>query len=268
MSHVERYYDEHAEQEWLRLERDRTEFALTIRALAEYLPPAPASVLDIGGGPGRYAIALAQRGYAVTLADLSQAELDVAAAKAVEAGVVLDACVRADVRDLSRFEDEVFDAVVLMGPLYHLLEEDDRLRAVREGLRVLRAGGVLFAAFISRYAAIRYWAKYDPMQVVNDLPRYESQIATGQTAQAVGFTDLYLAHPTEVQPFMERAGAETLDLIGVEGVISMIRDKVQELTGEAWERWMDLNYRLGRDPSTHGGAEHLLYVGRKASGSG
>jgi hypothetical protein len=149
-----------------------------------------------------------------------------------------------------------------MGPLYHLLDEQDRATAVRECVRVLRPGAPLFAAFITRYAPIRYWAKYDPMRVVNDLPWYEERIETGRFDPAFEFTDLYCARPQEIVPFMERLGLETVDLVGCEGVVSMIRDRIQELEGPAWDAWVDLNFRLGRDPSTHGCAEHLLYVGR------
>jgi hypothetical protein len=77
------------------------------------------------------------------------------------------------------------------------------------------------------------------------------------------FTDAYFTDPSEVKPFMEKNGFETIDLIACEGVISMIEEKVNELTGELWEAWVKLNYKLGKDPTVHGAAEHLLYVGRK-----
>jgi SAM-dependent methyltransferase len=261
---VRQYYDDNADHEWLRLANDRVEFALTVRALEEYLPPAPARVLDIGGGPGRYAIELARRGYAVTLADISEAELAIARARAGEADVALDDVVACDARDLSRYADGGFDAVLMMGPLYHLLDAGDRRRAIGESLRVLAPGGRYFAAYITRTAVLRFWAKYDPARVSNDRARYERHLRTGEVRDNFGFTDVYLAHPTEIVPTMEAAGFSTLDLIGVEGVISMIREKVNELQGDAWETWVDLNYRLGKDPSNHGGAEHLLYVGQKA----
>ncbi|HEX6386847.1 MAG TPA: methyltransferase domain-containing protein [Anaerolineae bacterium] len=85
--HVERHYYQQAQREWERLERHRTEFAVTLRALADCLPPPPATILDVGGGPGRYAIALTQRGYTVTLLDLSRNNLALARVKAQEAGV-------------------------------------------------------------------------------------------------------------------------------------------------------------------------------------
>jgi SAM-dependent methyltransferase len=84
LSDVERYYDQQARYEWERFDRHRIEFAVTLRALAEHLPPLPARVLDVGGGPGRYTIELARRGYAVTDLDLSTVSLEFAAAQAAE----------------------------------------------------------------------------------------------------------------------------------------------------------------------------------------
>ena len=166
MTNVEQYYDADAEKEWVRLDRDRVEFAVTLRAFDEYLPAAPARVLDIGGGPGRYAIELTRRGYDVTLADISEVELSIAREKSAEAGVALSGVTKADARDLGAFADGSFDAVLLMGPLYHLLEEADRQTAVSEAVRVARPGGIVMATNITRYAAIRWWAKHHPMQVV------------------------------------------------------------------------------------------------------
>ncbi|MGA9347428.1 MAG: class I SAM-dependent methyltransferase, partial [Anaerolineae bacterium] len=125
-------YDQQPEREWERLERHRTEFALTLRALAEHLPPPPARVLDCGGGPGRYAIELARRGYDVTLFDLSTECLRLAQEKAAQAGVTLAGYEQGTATDLSRFPDDAFDALLLMGPLYHLLEEKDRQQALAE----------------------------------------------------------------------------------------------------------------------------------------
>ncbi|MFO7662298.1 MAG: class I SAM-dependent methyltransferase [Chloroflexota bacterium] len=81
MNPVEAHYDRHAEQEWERLERHRTEFAVTCRILVDNLPSPPANILDIGGGPGRYALHLIQQGYDVTLLDLSSNCLDLATKK-------------------------------------------------------------------------------------------------------------------------------------------------------------------------------------------
>jgi ubiquinone/menaquinone biosynthesis C-methylase UbiE len=236
---------------------------VTLRALDEYLPPAPARVLDIGGGPGRYAIELTRRGYGVTLADISEGELLLATENAAEAGEQFAAVVKADARDLRQFEDVAFDAVLLMGPLYHLLEESDRRRAVAETMRVARGGGIVLATNITRYAAIRFWAKRDPMQVVDHRAVYEQQIVTGKTPNAEGFTDQYFMPPAELPALFAEARAAHIVTIACGGVVSMIAEKLNELDGGPWDYWVDLNYRLGKDPDAHGLAEHLLYVGRK-----
>src|SRR5207245_3120263 len=79
----------------------------------------------------------------------------------------------------------------------------------------------------------------------------------------MGFTSSYFAHPAEIRPLLKRNGFEDLDLIGCEGAVSMIEEKINELKGDEFDSWVDLNYRLGKDMSLHGAAEHLLYVGRK-----
>ncbi len=263
MSKIEQFYDGAVAREWERLDRHRMEFAITRRALAEHLPPPPAVILDIGGGPGRYAIALAGQGYAVTLLDLSQGLLDWARGKAAEAGVAVADYVHGNALDLGRFPAATFDAALLMGPLYHLLQAEDRARAVREAARVLKPGGLVFASFIVRYAAVRWGAKFAAERILEWRAREEGVLTTGHNVTEGGFTDSYFAHPAEIRPLMEGGGFETLDLLACEGVISMLEDEINPLQGEAWDAWVALNYRVCRDPSIHGAAEHLLYVGRK-----
>jgi len=268
LSETEAFYDQNAEYEWDRLQRHRMEFAVTLRAFEGHLPPAPAKIADIGGGPGRYSIALAQRGYHVTLFDLSKGCLEFAKRKAREAGVELSAYVHGSATTLKSLGDESFKAVLLMGPLYHLPTEKERRQALQEARRVLRRGGIVFATFITRYAPVRWIAKNEP--VSHDYLELAKQIlCTGvqrpsREAQHFGRTSAYFAEPAEIGPLMESEGFDTLDVIACEGIISMIDEKINELADEAFGIWVELNYRLGRDPSVHGGAEHLLYVGRKS----
>src|ERR1700692_30077 len=139
---VEHYYDEETHIEWQRLERHRTEFAVTMRALTDYLPSAPQTILDDGGGPGRYTLALSSLGYQVTLLDLSQGNLTLAQQKAQERNISIHQYVHGHALNLSSLLPENFDAVLLMGPLYHLLTESERQQAVREAWQALRPGGL------------------------------------------------------------------------------------------------------------------------------
>jgi 2-polyprenyl-3-methyl-5-hydroxy-6-metoxy-1,4-benzoquinol methylase len=260
---VESLYDSSPQREWERLERHRTEFAVSLRALQDYLPPPPAQIVDIGGGPGRYAIALTQQGYTVTLVDLSRANLALARQKAKEAGVALQDYIHANALELGMLAAEWFDAALVFGPLYHLLDECERRQAVCQAFAKLKPGGALFAAFIGRYAPARNAAKEDPAWIIEERASHEMILRSGQY-RGTGFP-AYFAHPAEIQPFMESFGLRTLGLLACEGVISMIEDKVNALDDEAWTAWVELNYQLGKDPSVHGIAEHLLYIGEKTA---
>lgn len=261
---AEPFYDGYAPQEWQRLEKHRTEFAVSLRAINEFLPSPPCAVLDVGGGPGRYAIELSRQGYRVTLLDISRENLRLALQKASEAQVSLAGTIHANALDLSKLDSAGYDAVLLMGPLYHLLSHGERAQAIREAMRVLRPGGRLFAAFITRFAPFRYQAIGEPAWLVEN-PEYALQLLeTGIHDQPTGFAKAYYAQPDEVMPFMEGCGLRTLNLVGCEGVVAEHEEKVNALTGKAWEAWVDLNYKLGQDPTLYGASDHLLYIGEKS----
>jgi ubiquinone/menaquinone biosynthesis C-methylase UbiE len=266
MNKVEHFYDEHAEYEWNRLARHRMEFEVTLRAMAEYLPPAPARVLDIGGGPGRYSITLAKRGYRMTLLDLSAGLLEFARHKAAEEGAALEQIIHGNALDLAPLPDAAFDAVLLMGPLYHLLQLPQRQQAVREAHRVLKPGGVCLAAFINRYAPILDAAYAYPEWLMEDPSKAEKLLSTdGALVIDDGFVDAYFTHPSEVRPLMEGAGFQSLQLLPSEGLLSQNEAKVNALDEAGFAAWADLNYRIAKDPTVAGASEHLLWVGRKPS---
>ncbi len=264
MNRVEGYYDRNALDEWERLERHPTEFAVTMLALADYLPSPPARIADIGGGPGRYAIALAQVGYAVTLVDLSRSSLALAREKAEAAGVTLETVLHANALDLSELASSTYDGVLLFGPLYHLLVEEERLRAVREAVRLLKPCGTLFAAFVTRFAQFRWAAHHDAAWLARDREYTEQFLATGIHRHPDLFTDAYFAHPDEIAPFMEAAGLSIVCMVGCEGAVSHNEGRVNQLKGDDWAYWARLNYRLGQEPSMYGASDHLLYIGRKS----
>ncbi len=263
MEDVESYYDQHAGSEWQRLARHRTEYATTRMAMDRYLP-SKSRILDVGGGPGRYAIDLALSGHRVVLLDLSRLNLDLAREKAGEANADLEILVQGNALDLGEFADKSFDAVLCLGPLYHLTSPCDRSRAISEALRVLVPGGLLFAAFITCYAPIRDVAKNAPSVLEQRPESVRRWLNDGITDGGEGFTSAHFTHPFDVRPLMESFDMETLRIAGAEGAVSMIDDQINGASGQLWDMWVDLNYRLGEDPCLWGASEHLLYVGRKA----
>ena len=266
MNRIEQFYDANPQYEWERLERHRVEYGITLLSLQEHLPAPPAAIIDVDGSVGRYAIELARRGYAVTLVDISAACLEFARAKAAERNVELTGCARADARDLAGFAEASFDAALLMGPLYHLLDHAERLRAVREARRLLRPGGPVFAVFIGRYAPIQYAAAQRP-EYISALPEeLESILGSGvyrRPAGSEGFIDAWFAHPADVPPLMAEGGFEQLDLIGCEPLVNELEARVNQAPPELHRQWIELLYRLSRDESLLGACAHLLYVGRR-----
>jgi len=262
---IAQYYDGRVDDEWERMDRHRTEYALTSRALAECLPPPPVHILDCGSGPGRYAIELARQGYRVTVFDLSGENLRRARRKAEEAGVELHGYVQGNAINLSQFQDEAFDAVLLMGPLYHLLDQSERLLALQESQRVLKSGGPLLAAFIGRYSGHMDAAGRNPQVVIEQQDVSERLLASGKlyNPQQPGGFIAYMAHPAEIQPLVQQAELELERLINLEGLVAGNESQINDLSEPCWQTWAEINARVSEDPCLLGAANHLLAVARK-----
>lgn len=271
---VRAYYASFGEREWARLENPddgAIEFAITRHTLTTYLP-ADARVLDIGGGPGRYAIWLARRGHRVVLADLSPELLSIALSKIDEALVasLVEDVVEADARDLSRWADGSFDAVLCLGPFYHLPDPEDRHRAASELHRVLRPGGTVFVALMPRYAFLRRTLAIPDERRHLAQPDFVSRLLEdGVFVNDIPgrFTDGYGVCPEQVAPYFEKYGFTKLTLLSTEGIVVDIQRALFELaedTPSAYEAAFDLVIRTASEPSILGMASHLLYVGRRS----
>ena len=219
-SEILAYYRRAREGGRLRSGVFRLEFLRTQEVMERWLPKPPAVILDIGGGPGAYAAWLAERGYEVHLVDpvpelIEQArQLDETRARRLASYRVGDA------RALDR-QDRSADVVLLMGPLYHLPQAEERRRALREAYRVLVPGGLAFAAAISRFAsaleglARDYFADPDFSKIVQrDLAEGTHENATGKLEY---FTTAYFHRPEELEAEVRQAGFAMRELIGLEG---------------------------------------------------
>lgn len=264
VSDIADYYNSDPGREHYRLERHQLEYDLTWRYLETYLP-AHGSILEIGAATGRYTIGLAQRGYAVTAVDLSAAELEAGRKHVAAAGLEQQVqFVVADARDLSAVAETNFDAVLLMGPLYHLIAEADRKAALSQALDRLRDGGLLFSAFISRFGIFGDLMKNVP-DWIEDQAEVRSILAQGYNRdnfRSGGFRG-HFVRVAEIAPLHESLGYETLVVAGVEPAISADDDSYNRLTGEQRQAWLDLLYTVSTEESSVGASRHLLYIGRK-----
>jgi ubiquinone/menaquinone biosynthesis C-methylase UbiE len=264
---ITRFYQEVAEEGRLTSGPGQLEFARTREVVLRYLPPAPATILDVGGAAGSYALWLAERGYQVHLIDAVPRHIEEAQRKSAAAPKGICTVQLGDARALP-FNDGSADGVLLLGPLYHLTDAADRLRALREAYRVLRPGGRIFAAAISRCAsALDGMARdlfADPLFaaiVQQDLDQGQHRNETGNWNY---FTTAYFHRPEELQGEVTSAGFTCQGVFGLEGPGWILSDFDQ--------RWADPRKRedllrvaraLEREPSIVGLSAHLLAVGTR-----
>jgi len=260
------FYNNDPQEEHRRLEEHQLEFDLTWRFLEAYLPPK-GKILEIGAGTGRYTLGLVQRGYTVTAVDISEENLKLSKSSLTHAGFAEKAhFVLGDARYLIGVPEKEFDAVLMMGPLYHLVEESDRQMAVREAHARLRPGGVIFSAFISRLGIWGDLLKNVP-ELIEEQEEVRSVLSRGRDPESWprGGFRAYFATVAEIAPLHESSGFETLKVVGVEPCISADDESYNNLTGEWRKLFLDLFYEISDEPSIIGASRHLLYIGRKKS---
>jgi SAM-dependent methyltransferase len=258
---IRAYYDTGVELDRLAQGYSRIEFARTKELLGRHLPGPPAAVLDLGGGPGAYAVWLHELGYRVRLVDASP--LHVGRARELAAGRF--EAVEGDARRLAE-EPDSYDAVLLLGPLYHLTERDDRLLALREARRVLRPGGLVTAAAISRFASRLDGLYGGYLSDPRFWPVVEQDLVGGQHRSPPGdlpaFTTAYFHRPEELAAEVREAGFELEGLFGVEGPGWLLTDRWDDEQGR--ENILRVARAVEEEPTVIGTSAHLLAIGRVA----
>jgi SAM-dependent methyltransferase len=258
------FYNSDPEKEHERLERHQLEYDLTWRFLDQYLPPQ-GSILEIGAATGRYTLELVKRGYQVTAVDMSTALLEECKKIITDEGLERQVHFAvADARDLGIVVEKDFDAVLLMGPLYHLIAKDDRIQALQEAFDRLRAGGILFSAFISRFGILGDVLRNIP-DWIEDQKEVRSVLKRGKRPDDYprgGFRG-YFAQISEIAPLHEAIGFETITLAGVEPAISADDESYNRLQGKQRQLWLDLLFEVSTEMSIIGASRHILYIGKK-----
>lgn len=230
-----------------RLEFERTQEV--VRAST----PAPARVLDLGGGTGVHAIALARDGYEVVLVD--PVESHIAAAQSAGVG-------SAFVGDARRLDlpDDSFDAVLMAGPLYHLASRDDRLQALREARRVCRVGGSVHVAAIPRLTAFAT-AALDPDLLQASPDAWLDLLRNGTPVPLLRFPAGHFHTPRELHDEMTAAGFTQVDVIGLEGPAGLALETTPDVSEADYEAAKRLARTFEGTPDIRDFSNHLLATG-------
>ena len=271
LAQVRAAYDRYPEREWQRLEsgaQARLEYLITTHALQLHLPsPDPAChLLDAGGGPGRYTLALAARGYCMTLLDLSPALLSIARQQIAQAPLLIHQHIQTieegSITDLSRFRDQQFDAILCLGgALSHILDESEHQRALHELGRVARRGAPLFISIMNRlgsYCSTIQWQTYS---------RFSPQFArTGIGTIGPANAPAYFFLPEEFLSSLETAGLRVSRLYGCNGLGAQLEEQhLLDLMAdeERWPLWRDLLLATADQITIVGVSNHLLAVAHR-----
>jgi ubiquinone/menaquinone biosynthesis C-methylase UbiE len=265
---IHEYYNQGREQNRLLSAGGKLEFTRTQEIILRYLQTPPAVILDIGGGAGIHALPLANLGYEVHLRDIIPLHIEQALSASQDQQNHPLASVRiGDARQLE-FADNIADAVLLLGPLYHLTERSERVQALKEAYRVLRPSGVLVAAIISRYASLfdgvargfladPYFAEI----VERDLDEGQHRNPKNEPGY---FSTAYFHHPDEVRDEVIEAGFQLEAILPVEGPGWLMPDFDTFWENEAnRERLLHIIRKVESDPAILSVSAHIVAVSRK-----
>lgn len=270
---IHRYYE--AGQEASRLETpfSRWEKLRTLDILCRFLPCPPASILDVGGAAGAYAFPLAQMGYVVDLFDpvpLHIAQAREAARQRAAMGAHIPRQIQLAEARAIPCENEAADAVLFFGPLYHLTEREDRLKAIREAHRVLRNGGVLLAVAISRFASALDGIGRGLIRDPRFVSIVEQDLKTGQHRNGTNnleyFTTAFFHHPDELKEELIEGGFRSPRLCAVEGPIWNVPepDTAEQREQLMAQQFIAMMRAIESEPALMGASAHMMGIATKA----
>ncbi len=262
------YYDQVDEEGRLAIGLGQLELVRTQEILSRYLPSPPAAIGDVGGGAGIHALWLARKGYQVHLVDPVPKHIEQANhASQNQTDYPLASTAVGDARAL-KWEDNRMDALLFLGPLYHLTERADRIKALKEASRVTREGGYIFAAFISRFASLLDGIFHHFLEDSAFVTIVEQDLKDGQhrnpTANPEYFTSTFFHHPDDIVSEIEDSGLSLEKILAVESIGGLLAD-FDEIWKDTTRRDRLLRYlrKIEAEPSLLGVSAHIIAVLKK-----
>lgn len=261
---VRKYYNEHVEDEDSRLDKHPFEIPVTMYFIDRYLKKGD-RIYDVACGTGRIAAVLLDEGFLMGLNDLSDKNIELVKQRTGDhPGVFF--IKRADALGNHAWEQGEWDAILMLGPMYHLISREKRKRMLELAYAHLKPGGYLFSAFMTRVGALVYGLKNNPEGILYP-DGAEKLWDTGTDDSFVEatewFTDAYFSHPEEINPLIEQAGLKPLHLAGVEGIFGERFELYHQLDEQLQKRWMDFVISHCEDPRMMQNAKHLLSIAQK-----
>ncbi len=255
---LNKFYNEVCDEDArLNAKHRQLEFLTTDRYVQKYLKPG-AKILEVGAGTGKYSIYYAKQGYSVNAIEYVQHNLDVLKTKITDD---MNICAeQGDAIDLSRFEDNTFDIVLVLGPLYHLYTEDEVNKCIVEARRVCKNDGVMMFAYLPNDSIMISWgllkghlkSGYDNKQFDENF----KMISKASEIMRAFYID-------EIEEIMRANNIQKINNISTSGVAPHFRDIVDNLSEEEFEIWKNYHFSSCERKEVQGYSTHMLYIGKK-----
>lgn len=264
---VKGYYEQHAQQEWNRLTNPYSQIEFrSMLALIERYFPAAGHVIDIGCGPGRYSIELLKKGFNTTLFELSQTELNLAAQKISELGFTAEDYICGDARNLEALKSAYYDAALVLGPLYHILDEAERRKLILETARILKPGGVALFGYINSWGSLKAGVS-EFSETYRDIKELYAYLHEQKLDENKGFTECYFTVPPTALEEVGQNGFDILSYAGAEGFLSGLQTDVFRLYREdkpVYDNLLQAAAEYCEAPQFRDATEHLVIVGKRS----
>lgn len=264
---VREYYDNNAELEWNRLSNpySRIEYESTLYLIEKYFPNN-GHIIDIGSGPGRYSLELLKRGYKVSLLDISKNELDIARRKIDEANLTAEDYYCKSALELESFEDETFDGVLVMGPLYHLHSLKERQKVLKDTYRILKDNGIALISYINTWGALKASVSEFP-ESFKDKDHFQKYLEGNlKISSEESFTDTYFTTPPLALEEASQLGFKIISYAGVESFLSGLNGQMKNLyenMPDVYDNYLEIASECCELPQYRDSTEHLHIVVQK-----
>ena len=241
-----------------RLVKDRAhniEYLTTMRYIQKFLKPG-AKILEIGAGTGCYSIALAKMGYDVTAVDLTPKHVEIMKQKSKR--LKNFRCMVADALDLSMFEDNSFDMVLNFGPMYHMFNQKDKNKVIKETLRVAKKNAVCMFAYLACSSLMTAYALRQ--NTVSKL--FSSMDKTGRIKDIPEqvFTSFYIE---DFKKLFAKTNTKYITNVSADGIAPAMSSWIEQLPKKEYQSFLDWHFATCERPDQQGLSSHLLYICKK-----